>query len=63
MIKECLLDTKYSMRHRRVMENSYKAFRRAIQTEDGSLMLPWTAQTRLDRIGREALYEPGETDD
>jgi alkylation response protein AidB-like acyl-CoA dehydrogenase len=28
----------------------------------GSLMLPWTAELCLDRIGREALYEPGETD-
>jgi hypothetical protein len=26
-------------------------------------MLPWTAEICLDRIGREALYEPGETDD
>src|SRR6266850_971654 len=29
----------------------------------GSLMLPWTAELCLDRIGREALYEPGESDD
>ena len=29
----------------------------------GSLMLPWTAEICLDRIGREALYQPGETDD
>ena len=29
----------------------------------GSLMLPWTAEICLDRIGREALYEPGEVDD
>jgi alkylation response protein AidB-like acyl-CoA dehydrogenase len=29
----------------------------------GSLMLPWTAEICLDRIGREALYEPGETDE
>jgi alkylation response protein AidB-like acyl-CoA dehydrogenase len=29
----------------------------------GSLMLPWTAEICLDRIGREALYEVGETDD
>jgi alkylation response protein AidB-like acyl-CoA dehydrogenase len=29
----------------------------------GSLMLPWTAELCLDRIGREALYEPGEGDD
>ena len=29
----------------------------------GSLMLPWTAEICLDRIGREALYEPGEADD
>jgi alkylation response protein AidB-like acyl-CoA dehydrogenase len=28
----------------------------------GSLMLPWTAELCLDRIGREALYEKGETD-
>jgi alkylation response protein AidB-like acyl-CoA dehydrogenase len=28
----------------------------------GSLMLPWTAELCLDRIGRDALYEPGETD-
>ena len=26
----------------------------------GSLMLPWTAELCLDRIGREALYETGE---
>jgi hypothetical protein len=26
-------------------------------------MLPWTAEICLDRIGREALCEPGETDD
>ncbi len=29
----------------------------------GSLMLPWTAELCLDRIGREGLYNPGETDD
>lgn len=29
----------------------------------GALMLPWTAELCLDRIGREALYEAGETDD
>ncbi|MBY0331705.1 MAG: acyl-CoA dehydrogenase family protein [Acetobacteraceae bacterium] len=28
----------------------------------GSLMLPWTAELCIDRIGREALYERGETD-
>src|SRR5262245_20326994 len=29
----------------------------------GSLMLPWTAEICIDRIGREALYQPGEKDD
>jgi alkylation response protein AidB-like acyl-CoA dehydrogenase len=29
----------------------------------GALMLPWTAELCLDRIGREALYEAGEQDD
>jgi alkylation response protein AidB-like acyl-CoA dehydrogenase len=29
----------------------------------GSLMLPWTAELCMDRLGREALYEPGETDE
>ena len=29
----------------------------------GALMLPWTAELCLDRIGREALYEPGERDE
>jgi alkylation response protein AidB-like acyl-CoA dehydrogenase len=29
----------------------------------GSLMLPWTAEICVDRIGRAALYEPGEKDD
>jgi alkylation response protein AidB-like acyl-CoA dehydrogenase len=29
----------------------------------GALMLPWTAELCLDRIGREALYAPGETDE
>ncbi len=29
----------------------------------GALMLPWTAELCLDRLGREALYEPGEADD
>jgi alkylation response protein AidB-like acyl-CoA dehydrogenase len=29
----------------------------------GSLMLPWTAELCLDRIGRDALYESGESDD
>ena len=29
----------------------------------GSLMLPWTAEICLDRVGHEALYEPGEKDD
>ena len=29
----------------------------------GSLMLPWTAELCLDRIGREALYESGESDE
>jgi hypothetical protein len=28
----------------------------------GSLMLPWTAELVLDRMGRETLYEPGERD-
>jgi alkylation response protein AidB-like acyl-CoA dehydrogenase len=28
----------------------------------GALMLPWTAELCLDRIGRDALYEKGETD-
>jgi len=26
-------------------------------------MLPWTAELCLDRIGRAALYEEGETDE
>jgi alkylation response protein AidB-like acyl-CoA dehydrogenase len=29
----------------------------------GSLMLPWTAEICVDRIGRQALYGPGETDE
>jgi alkylation response protein AidB-like acyl-CoA dehydrogenase len=29
----------------------------------GSLMLPWTAELCLDRIGKAALYEDGEADD
>ncbi len=29
----------------------------------GSLMLPWTAEICLERIGRGSLYEEGETDD
>jgi alkylation response protein AidB-like acyl-CoA dehydrogenase len=29
----------------------------------GSLMLPWTAELILDRMGREALYESGEKDE
>ena len=29
----------------------------------GSLMLPWTAEICLDRLGRESLYEAGERDD
>jgi alkylation response protein AidB-like acyl-CoA dehydrogenase len=29
----------------------------------GSLMLPWTAEICVDRIGREALYEAGEKDE
>jgi alkylation response protein AidB-like acyl-CoA dehydrogenase len=29
----------------------------------GALMLPWTAELCLDRLGRESLYEPGESDD
>jgi len=29
----------------------------------GSLMLPWTAELCLDRLGRETLYEAGESDD
>jgi alkylation response protein AidB-like acyl-CoA dehydrogenase len=29
----------------------------------GSLMLPWTAEICLDRLGRETLYEAGETDE
>lgn len=29
----------------------------------GALMLPWTAEICLDRLGRETLYEAGETDD
>jgi alkylation response protein AidB-like acyl-CoA dehydrogenase len=29
----------------------------------GSLMLPWTAEICMDRIGRGALYKPGERDE
>jgi len=29
----------------------------------GSLMLPWTAELCLDKLGRASLYNPGETDD
>lgn len=29
----------------------------------GSLMLPWTAELCLDRLGRECLYEQGESDE
>ena len=29
----------------------------------GSLMLPWTAELCMDRLGRECLYEAGETDE
>jgi alkylation response protein AidB-like acyl-CoA dehydrogenase len=29
----------------------------------GSLMLPWTADNVLERLGRDALYAPGERDD
>ncbi len=29
----------------------------------GSLMLPWTAELCLDKLGKGTLYEPGETDD
>ena len=29
----------------------------------GALMLPWTAELCMDRIGRGALYESGERDD
>ncbi|MDB5947556.1 MAG: acyl-CoA dehydrogenase [Ramlibacter sp.] len=29
----------------------------------GALMLPWTAELVLDRMGRETLYRPGEKDD
>ena len=29
----------------------------------GALMLPWTAELILDRMGRETLYEPGEQDE
>jgi alkylation response protein AidB-like acyl-CoA dehydrogenase len=29
----------------------------------GSLMLPWTAEICIDRLGKETLYEPGERDD
>ncbi|HWV51042.1 acyl-CoA dehydrogenase [Pseudorhodoplanes sp.] len=28
----------------------------------GALMLPWTAEICMDRLGRETLYEPGEQD-
>jgi len=29
----------------------------------GSLMLPWTAELCMDKLGRDALYEEGESDD
>ncbi len=29
----------------------------------GSLMLPWTAELCVDKLGRECLYEPGERDE
>ena len=29
----------------------------------GSLMLPWTAELCLDRLGRDCLYEAGEKDE
>ena len=29
----------------------------------GALMLPWTADICMERLGRDTLYQPGETDD
>jgi hypothetical protein len=29
----------------------------------GALMLPWTAELVIDRMGRETLYEAGERDE
>jgi len=46
-----------------IMENANDLCRLATDSRCGSLMLPWTAELCLDRIGREALYEPGESDD
>jgi alkylation response protein AidB-like acyl-CoA dehydrogenase len=28
----------------------------------GSVMLPWTAEICVERLGRESLYEPGESE-
>lgn len=44
-------------------EMSIKLERLYRDSRCGALMLPWTAELCLDRIGREALYEPGESDD
>jgi hypothetical protein len=40
-----------------------REFLKATSAGIGALMLPWTAEICLDRIGRESLYLPGETDD
>jgi alkylation response protein AidB-like acyl-CoA dehydrogenase len=47
----------------RSMFRSYPLERLYRDSRCGSLMLPWTAETCLDRMGRESLYEGDETDD
>ncbi len=46
-----------SMLRRYALERIYR------DSRCGSLMLPWTAELCLDRLGRAALYEEGESDD
>ena len=47
----------------RSMLKTYPLERMYCDSRCGSLMFPWTAEACLDRLGRETLYEKGETDD
>jgi alkylation response protein AidB-like acyl-CoA dehydrogenase len=46
-----------------VMEGVVDVERMYRDARCGSLMFPWSAEICLERLGREALYRPGESDD
>ena len=46
----------------RAIQKAFPLERWYRDSRSGSLMLPWSAEIVLERLGRSSLYQPGETD-